>query len=124
MTTSTIAPLAEVSVSQMVLQSGGALLVVLLVLLAIKKLLKHLPHARALKGSRNLIITETVMIGPRERLMVVRVGEKQIVLGVTAQTIQFLCPLDSPVQKEPDRPAPSSSRFAQTLAQQCVRNLK
>ena len=124
MTTSTIAPLAEVSVSQMVLQSGGALIVVLLVLLAIKKLLKHLPHARALKGSRNLIITETVMIGPRERLMVVRVGEQHIVLGVTAQTIQFLCPLDNPLQKEPDRPAPSSPRFAQTLAQHCVRNLK
>ncbi|MBT0729574.1 FliO/MopB family protein [Rosenbergiella nectarea] len=117
MTATTTAPLVEVSTSQMLLHSGGALIVIILLLLGVKKLLKHLPHARRHKGARCLAVKETLVIGPRERLMIAQVGDQQIVIGVTPQTIQFLCTLNEPTGETSAQPPNPPSRFAEKFAQ-------
>ncbi len=105
------------SASQMLLQSGGALIVIILLLLGVKKLLKSLPHRGEGRGARSLIVKETLVIGPRERLMIAQVGEQQIVIGVTPQSIQLLCTLPEPSAESPTPSPLPPSRFAEKFAQ-------
>jgi len=100
----------------MLLQSGGALIVIILLLLGVKKLLKSLSH-RGGRGARCLTVKETLVIGPRERLMIAQVGEKQIVIGVTPQSIQLLCTLPEPSAESPTPSPLPPSRFAEKFAQ-------
>lgn len=117
MTVTTAAPDVALPASQMLLQSGGALIVIILLLLGIKKLLKHLPQGGRYRGVRALAIKETLVIGPRERLMIAQVGEQQIVIGVTPQSIQLLCTLTEPLQEQSAQPTTASSHFAEKFAQ-------
>ncbi|MBT0722880.1 flagellar biosynthetic protein FliO [Rosenbergiella sp. S61] len=117
MTATTAAPLVEISANQMLLHSGGALIVIILLLLGVKKLLKHLPQGGRYKGARYLAIKETLVIGPRERLIIAQVGEQHIVLGVTPQTIQFLCTLAEPAMDACAEPPIVPQRFAEKFAQ-------
>ncbi|WP_241646742.1 FliO/MopB family protein [Rosenbergiella metrosideri] len=116
MTVTTAAPSVAVPASQMLWQSGGALIVIILLLLGIKKLLKHLPQGGRYRGLRALAIKETLVIGPRERLMIAQVGEQQIVIGVTPQSIQLLCTLTEPLQEISTQPTPASCHFTEKFA--------
>jgi flagellar protein FliO/FliZ len=42
-------------------------------------------------------IIRSLALGPRERLLVVRVGSKHLVVGVGSATISLLCELDEPL---------------------------
>ena len=117
MTVTTAAPSVALPVSHMLLQSGGALIVIILLLLGIKKLLKHLPQGRRYRGARALAIKETLVIGPRERLMIAQVGAQQIVIGVTPESIQLLCTLTEPLQEINAQPPTPSYHFAEKFAQ-------
>jgi flagellar protein FliO/FliZ len=48
-------------------------------------------------GSRDCQILRQVALGPRERVIVVRIGLKQIVLGVSAASVSLICELDEPL---------------------------
>jgi len=117
MNVTTASPLETLSASQMLLQSGGALVLIIVLLLGIKKLLKHLPQGGRFQGVRRLAIKETLVIGPRERLIIAQVGEQQIVIGVTPQTIQFLCALTEPLTEISAPPSAAASGFAEKFFQ-------
>ncbi|MEM9172486.1 MAG: flagellar biosynthetic protein FliO [Pseudomonadota bacterium] len=53
-------------------------------------------------GAGQLDVIATRMIGQRERLVVVRVGDEQLLLGVTAQQVQHLHTLREPLPEPSD----------------------
>jgi flagellar protein FliO/FliZ len=56
-------------------------------------------------------VLRSLALGPRERLVVVRIGAKQLVVGVGAGSVSLLCELEEPL---PPSPA-GSDRFAALL---------
>jgi flagellar protein FliO/FliZ len=61
-------------------------------------------------GVRDCAVLRALVLGPRERLLVVRVGDKQLVLGVGAAAVSLLCELD---EKLP--PPVANDRFGVAL---------
>lgn len=55
-----------------------------------------------------------VPVGPRDRMVLVQVGEQQLLVGVSPGRLQTLLVLDKPIEVPP---APAQSGFAQQLAQ-------
>jgi flagellar protein FliO/FliZ len=80
----------------------GSLLIVLGLLFGLAWLYKKL--AIKLPGSSHIKIISSVMLGPRERLLVIEVQGKQRVLGVTANQINMLFELDQPLTDDPAAP--------------------
>jgi flagellar protein FliO/FliZ len=56
-------------------------------------------------------IIRTLPLGQRERLLVVAIGAKQIVLGVGTTAISLLCELDAPLST----PTAANLGFAETI---------
>jgi flagellar protein FliO/FliZ len=52
-------------------------------------------------GTRDCEIVRQLPLGPRERVIVVRIGAKQLVLGVGSASVSFLCELSEPLT-QPD----------------------
>jgi len=46
-------------------------------------------------------VVRSLALGPRERLLVVRVGTKQLVVGVGSAAVSLLCELDEPLPQGP-----------------------
>lgn len=80
----------------------GSLLIVLGLLFGLAWLYKKL--SIKLPGSSHVKIVSSVMLGPRERLLVIEVQGKQRVLGVTANQINMLFELDHPLVDDPSAP--------------------
>ena len=96
---------------------GGAVLALVAVLALIAGLawlLKRLP-ATGLRGSEQLRVVSSLTVGQRERLLVVQVGEQQLLLGVTTGTIATLHVLPTPLDI-PAAPTVAALPFAQLLA--------
>ena len=76
----------------------GSLVVVLGLLFALawfyKKMVQKLP------GSGQIKVVSSMMLGPRERLLVIEIQGKQRVLGVTGQQINFLFELEQPLSAD------------------------
>jgi flagellar protein FliO/FliZ len=51
----------------------------------------------AASGGRDCQILRQLTVGPRERVIVVRVGAKQLVLGVGSASVSLICELDEPL---------------------------
>ena len=66
---------------------------------------------------KNLSVLASLALGPRERIVLVRVGDQQLLLGVTPQSISSLQPLDAPVDLGEGEvgTADGSGRFAEHL---------
>jgi len=64
-------------------------------------------------GNSAIRILAQTQVGTRERLVLVQVGEQQLLVGVTAQQIQLLHTLAEPVVMPTST---SSNRFAEQLA--------
>jgi flagellar protein FliO/FliZ len=56
-------------------------------------------------------IVRSMVLGPRERLLVVCVGAKQLVIAVSSATISLLCELDEPLPPI----APANAKFGEAL---------
>ncbi|MCG9031483.1 flagellar biosynthetic protein FliO [Laribacter hongkongensis] len=69
-------------------------------------------------GARVVRQVGGTLVGGRERVVVVEVAGRWLVLGVTSQQVTLLTELDAPLASPPADPAPSSSRngFAARLA--------
>jgi flagellar protein FliO/FliZ len=80
----------------------GSLIVVLGLLFGLAWLYKKL--AIKLPGSNHVKIVSSVMLGPRERILVIEVQGKQRVLGVTANQINMLFELDQPLVNDTEAP--------------------
>jgi flagellar protein FliO/FliZ len=48
-------------------------------------------------GAADCQIVRQMPLGPRERLMVVRIGAKQLVLGIGSASVSLLCELEEPL---------------------------
>lgn len=59
-------------------------------------------------------IITSLALGPRERAVLLQVGEQQILVGVTAQHVQTLHILDTPVNTTAIKTSPNT-RFAEKL---------
>lgn len=59
------------------------------------------------KTAQRLQILETLSVGPRQKIMLLRLDERDIMVGVTAQQMTLLTPL-------PDSPAPPSAFVTDT----------
>ena len=51
----------------------------------------------AMWGAGDCTIVRSLALGPRERLLVIRVGSKHLVVGVSSAAISLLCELDAPL---------------------------
>jgi flagellar protein FliO/FliZ len=72
----------------------------LAVIAAVLVLARWLPRLQGMRaaGAGNLKVVEAMALGQKERLLVVQVGDEQILLGVTASGISALHRLDRPLQ--------------------------
>lgn len=115
----TVAPAP--AIGQHAAQSPGlggavlALVAVLALIIALAWLLKRLP-ASGLRGSDQLRVVSSLAVGQRERLVVVEVGDQQLLLGVTTRHIQTLHVLPQPLPGAPAASPVPLPPFAQLLA--------
>lgn len=56
-------------------------------------------------------IVRSLALGPRERLLVVRVGGKELVVGVGSGAVSFLCELEEPLTAIP----PANAGFGEAV---------
>lgn len=70
-------------------------------------------------------IITSLALGPRERAVLLQVGEQQILVGVTAQSVQTLHILDTPISTIPTKANSSThSNFAEKLQQMMQQRTK
>jgi len=77
---------------------AAALVFVLFLFLVFAKLMKRIQLGYK-GGSSGLNIVSVLALGQRERIIVVQVGEEQLLLGVTSSQINTLHVLEKPLQK-------------------------
>ena len=58
---------------------------------------------------RDCAVLRSLALGPRERLLVVRVGTRHLVLGVGSASVSLLCELEEPL------PAPDNETFTEAM---------
>lgn len=113
----TVAPAAtsvELSPVSTLLQTVLAVAVVLGVILGLAWLARRV-NPMALTGNpASLRVVSGVMVGQRERVVVVEVQGKWLVLGVAAQSVNLLCTLDKPEDVPADVPV-ARGAFADKL---------
>lgn len=117
---SSIAPGAAspLSIGSLV-QATFSLALVLAAILGVAWVLKRARLAP--RGGRGTIgVIDQLAIGPRERVMLLRVGEAQLLLGVGPSGIVGLAPLANPLTV--DSPAAPSPPFAERLREFLGRN--
>ena len=100
-------PLSVSSLTQLTL----SLLAIVALIVAIGWILKRFKLGTP-RGSIDAAVLEELKVGPRERIVLVRVGEAQVLVGVSASGIVQLTPLAAPIVLNPSA-APSA--FADRL---------
>jgi flagellar biosynthetic protein FliO len=80
--------------TQLLLQSIGSLLLVLAILLAMVFAARWFTQRRP-QGGRRLRFVEAMALGSRDKLLLVEVDGKSLLLGVTAHNIRLLAELDA-----------------------------
>ena len=98
-------PLSVGSMAQLTL----SLIAIVALILAISWMLKRLKLAGP-RGTGEIAVIDQVSVGPRERIVLVRVGESQVLIGIGASGLVPLTPLAAPiVLKGAPRRRPSPS---------------
>jgi flagellar protein FliO/FliZ len=62
-------------------------------------------------AARDCAVLRSLALGPRERLLVVRVGARHLVVGVGSAAVSLLCELDEPLPSPP----PKDEKFAAAM---------
>ncbi len=100
-------PLSIGSLAQLTL----SLCAIVALILAISWLLKRFKVALP-RGSGDMTVLDQVAIGPRERIALVRVGDSQVLVGISSGGIVPLTPLANPISLRSGAPA---APFAERL---------
>ena len=95
-------PLSVGSLTQLTL----SLIAIVALIFAIGWLLKRF-KLNAPRGSRDSEVLDQLSLGPRERIVLVRIGEAQVLVGVGAGGIVALTPLAAPIVLKLGSPAPA-----------------
>jgi flagellar protein FliO/FliZ len=100
-------PLSVSSVAQLTL----SLLAIVALILAISWVLKRLKLAGP-RGRGDIAVLDELALGPRERILLVRVGDSQVLIGIGAGTVVGLTPLAANIALQGAHPVPA---FAERL---------
>ena len=105
-----VQPASPVSVGS-VTQLALSLAAIIALILAVSWVLKRLKLG-TVRGGGEITVIDQLSLGPRERIVLVRVGESQVLVGVSAGGLVGLTPLAAPIaiQSPPD-----SAAFADRL---------
>ena len=98
-------PLSAGSVAQLSLSLAAVVALIFAVSWIVKRLKLGTPRSRG-----ELAVIDELALGPRERLVLVRVGDAQVLLGVGA--VAALTPLDKPIAV---KASSGGSAFAERL---------
>jgi flagellar protein FliO/FliZ len=103
-------PLSVSSLAQLTL----SLLAIVALILAISWVLKRTRLAGP-RGRGQISVVDEITLGPRERVVLLRVGDSQVLVGIAAAGIVGLTPLGTPiVLQQPAAPA-GAPAFAERL---------
>ncbi len=94
----------------------GGLAVVLVLVVVLAWLARRLNSAR-FAGARNLRLVGGLSLGARERILVVEVGDTQLVVGVAPGRVQTLHVLEQPLQGTAPGEAEAGESFSSRLNQ-------
>ena len=108
----TLPPQTTSSASQLASLLGGLILILGLIY-GLSWFVKRFSQGGFMQNP-NMKIISAMPLGTRERLLLVDVGGKQLLLGVTATQINTLHVFDEPVAQV-EKPAPIASDFSQKL---------
>lgn len=105
-----------VSTGSMLTQVSSVLAVIILLIVACAWLAKRLGFTpkRGVRG-QNLVVSSSVQVGQRERVVIVDVEDVRLVLGVTGQQITHLHTLPAKPQQENPEPPAATADFRQVL---------
>ena len=95
-------PLTVGSMAQLTL----SLIAIVALILAISWVLKRLKLAGP-RGTGEIAVIDQVSVGPRERIVLVRVGESQVLIGIGASGLVALTPLAAPIVLKGGTQAPA-----------------
>ncbi|MCW8347644.1 flagellar biosynthetic protein FliO [Vibrio sp. ZSDZ65] len=83
----------------------GALVLVVMVILGLAWLLKRM-KVPSMINQQGLKIVRQIPVGTKERIAIVEAGDEQFLVGITAQSIQLISKLETPLtQEESTQPA-------------------
>jgi flagellar protein FliO/FliZ len=85
-------PLTAASLAQLTL----SLIAVVALIVGLSWALKRL-RVGAPKGRGTIAVLDQLALGPRERIVLVRVGDSQVLLGVASGSVVSLTPLAAPI---------------------------
>lgn len=102
--TSMAQPASPLSVSSLA-QLTLSLVAIIALIFAVSWLMKRLKLAGP-RGRGEISVIDELTLGPRERIVLLRVGESQLLVGVGAGTVVGLTPLAVPVALSGAAPAP------------------
>lgn len=86
------------------LASFAVLIAVVLSIPLVLWLVKRLSQWPGNTAAGPLSMPASIMVGPRERIAVLKAGERTLLVGITAQSIQLLTELDGASIELPDMP--------------------
>lgn len=98
----------------------GSLLLVLALILAMAWLLKKM-RLPVIGNQSGLSLIRQISVGTRERIVIVKVGDEQFLIGITPQSINLISRLDQPLNDEVQQ---ESGQFARQLSQLLKKNEK
>lgn len=108
-------PAVTASPSSPLIEVSGALLGIILLILAAAWLAKRFGVSGARSSaSKELKVSASASLGQRERVVIVDVEDARLVLGVTASQVTLLHKLP-PAQVDPDAPKSEVSDFASLM---------
>lgn len=96
-------PLSVGSVAQLTLSLAAIVALIFAVSWVVKRLKLGAPRG----GRGEIAVIDELALGPRERVVLMRVGDAQVLVGVGAGGVVGLTPLDKPiaVKTSPEQPA-------------------
>ena len=95
-------PLSVGSLTQLTL----SLIAIVALILAISWALKRLKMSGP-RGSGDIAVLDELSVGPRDRIVLIRVGESQVLVGVSASGLVPLTPLAVPIVLKGGTPVPA-----------------
>ncbi len=113
----TVAAESAITPGAMLLNVGGALVLVLLLIVAGAWLFRRSGfQLRGLQKQTRLTIKESHSLGGRERLLLVEIADQRLLLGVTASQITHLASLEKPQQENVPESGVATTDFRTLLA--------